>query len=62
MRSLLLFCFVPLLGGCRGGDVPAADAVRPVKTETASDAAFIDRDFVGLATPDDAVNLAFKLS
>ena len=62
MRSLLLLCFVPLLGGCRGGDVPAADAVRPVKTETASDAAFIDRDFVGLATPDDAVNLGFKLS
>lgn len=49
-------------GACRGGDAPAADAVRPVKVETATDAAYIDKDFVGLATPDNAVNLAFKLS
>lgn len=58
---LILLLLLPLCG-CRGGDAPAVDAVRPVKTETASDAAVIDKDFVGLATPDDAVNLAFKLS
>ena len=35
--------------------------VRPVKVTTAAGAAVIDKDFAGLATPDDAVNLAFKL-
>ena len=37
------------------------EPVRPVKVTTAAGAAVIDKDFAGLATPDDAVNLAFKL-
>lgn len=37
------------------------ETVRPVKVTTAAGAAVIDKDFAGLATPDDAVNLAFKL-
>lgn len=39
-----------------------SDPVRPVKITTASAAGMIDKDFAGMATPDDAVNLAFKLS
>ena len=41
---------------------PAPETVRPVKVVTASGAGVIDKDFAGMATPDDAVNLAFKLS
>jgi len=33
-----------------------------VKVVTAADATYVDKDFVGMATPDDAVNLAFKLA
>ena len=47
--------------GC-GRTLAEPDAVRPVKTETAAGAAYVDKDFVGMATPDDAVNLAFKLA
>ncbi|MDE5815552.1 MAG: efflux RND transporter periplasmic adaptor subunit [Alistipes sp.] len=47
--------------GCRShrADSPA---VRPVKVTTASHSAFIERDFAGMATPDDAVTLAFKVA
>ena len=36
--------------------------MRPVKVTTASHSAFIERDFAGMATPDDAVTLAFKVA
>lgn len=60
MRTLPFLSFALLLWGC--GNRPAASAdVRPVKITTAADAAFISKDFAGMATPDDAVNLAFKV-
>lgn len=64
MRRFLFFvmffvmCFA---AACGGRSVPVG-SVRPVKVETARRAGFIDKDFAGMATPDDAVNLAFKLS
>lgn len=57
--SLLL---IALLAGACARKQPAPAAVRPVKVATASGAGLIDKDFAGMATPDDAVNLAFKLA
>lgn len=41
---------------------PEPAAIRPVKTTVVAGAAAIDKNFAGMATPDDAVTLAFKLS
>ncbi len=61
MRSLLLFVWLFSSVACgRSGSVPAS--VRPVKVVVASDASLIQKDFAGMATPDEAVTLAFKLS
>lgn len=49
------------VAGCAPRE-PAPAAIRPVKTTVAAGAAAIDKNFAGLATPDDAVTLAFKLS
>ncbi|MDE7305126.1 MAG: efflux RND transporter periplasmic adaptor subunit [Alistipes sp.] len=54
--SLLAFA------GCGRRSAVPADAIRPVKVAVAADAASIRKDFAGMATPDDAVTLAFKLS
>lgn len=63
MRISPVFILLASLGSCgRRSVAPAADAVRPVKVAVASDAAVIRKDFAGMATPDDAVTLAFKLS
>ena len=63
MRLFFLLVFVSSLGACTRRSTTAADApVRPVKVVTAARAGVIDLDFAGMATPDDAVNLAFKLS
>lgn len=37
-------------------------AIRPVKVVTAAGAGLLEKDFAGMATPDDAVTLAFKLA
>ena len=58
--SLLLIILL-LTGGC-SRRTPAPQTVRPVKVATASGAGLIEKDFAGLATPDDAVTLAFKLA
>ncbi len=60
IENIPLFIFL-LLGSC-GSPRPDAAAVRPVKVVVAAGAEFLDKNFAGLATPDDAVNLAFKLS
>lgn len=60
MRLLPLITIAIFAAGC-GHRSPVADAVRPVKVITATKAGFIDKDFAGMATPDDAVNLAFKV-
>lgn len=59
-RFLILVVLLP--AACRTERPAPAEAVRPVKTVVAADASVIDRDFPGLATPDDAVNLAFKVA
>ena len=60
MRTFHVLIVVFLLGACSRRQ-PVPQTVRPVKVTTAVGAAVIDKDFAGLATPDDAVNLAFKL-
>lgn len=60
MRTFQTLFLILALCGC-GRRQPAPEAVRPVKITTASGAGVIDKDFAGMATPDDAVNLAFKL-
>lgn len=57
----LLFLFLSVAVGCTSHRT-AAPVVRPVKVTTASQTAFIERDFAGMATPDDAVTLAFKVA
>lgn len=58
---LILFVFsFSLLTSCRARR-PAVEEVRPVKITVATDAGTIDKDFTGLATPDEVVNLAFKV-
>ena len=59
MRTFHVLIVVFLLGACARRQ-PVPETVRPVKVTTAAGAAVIDKDFAGLATPDDAVNLAFK--
>lgn len=61
IRPVLIPVIVCLLCGC-GRRQPTTGAVRPVKVTTAADATYVDKDFAGMATPDDVVNLAFKLS
>ena len=51
-----------LLAGSCSHRTPASQTVRPVKVVTASGAGLIEKDFAGMATPDDAVTLAFKLA
>ncbi len=61
MRTPVPLLILLTLASC-GSPRPEAAAVRPVKVAEAAGAGFLDKDFAGLATPDDAVNLAFKLS
>lgn len=61
MRTFHVLIVLIALGGC-GRRQPAPEAVRPVKVTTAAGAGVIDKDFAGMATPDDAVNLAFKVA
>ncbi len=61
MRLLLLLFLPAAICSCVQRPRPEAAAVRPVKVMMASRAGFLDRDFAGMATPDDAVTLAFKI-
>ncbi len=60
MRTTLLLTLL-LLAGCRH-TTPPPDDIRPVKVTVATSATTVERDFAGMATPANAVNLAFKLS
>ncbi|MDE7078075.1 MAG: efflux RND transporter periplasmic adaptor subunit [Alistipes sp.] len=63
MRLFPVLLLLSVSVGCgRRPDGAAVAAVRPVKVTEASGAAFLRKDFAGMATPDDAVTLAFKLS
>lgn len=52
-----VFCLV----GC-GGRTRQSVEPRPVKVESVEAVDFVERDFAGMATADDAVNLAFKIA
>lgn len=62
MRIFPVLILPLLLAGCGRRPAAVPEPIRPVKVTTASGAGFIDKDFAGMATPDDVVNLAFKLS
>lgn len=51
-----------LLPSCRNRVTTRSDEPRPVKVATIEALDYTERDFAGMATADDAVNLAFKLS
>lgn len=57
----LLLC-VTLQGSCGRRVENDLDRVRSVKVVTARDVGYVDRDFAGMSTADDATMLAFKLS
>ncbi|MFI3280486.1 MAG: efflux RND transporter periplasmic adaptor subunit [Rikenellaceae bacterium] len=61
MRQLSTILLLFFLFSC-GRTSTKSSAVRPVKSTIAQRAEYIDKDFVGMATPDNAVNLAFKVS
>lgn len=61
MSLLYLLALAVLLGGCAESSQPAVQP-RPVKVITATVLDRISKDFAGMATSDDEVNLAFKLS
>lgn len=61
MRIVSLFVLLFVTGSC-SHRTPAPRVIRPVKVTTASGAGFLEKDFAGMATPDDAVTLAFKLA
>ncbi len=62
MRISTGLILIILCCGCVQRTTESVGDVRPVKVATASDTGYIRRDFAGMATPDDAVTLAFKLS
>lgn len=62
MRNALLLTLLLLAAGCGSRTSTPPRVIRPVKVTTARAAEFIEKDFAGMATPDDAVTLAFKLS
>ncbi|MFI3316549.1 MAG: efflux RND transporter periplasmic adaptor subunit [Rikenellaceae bacterium] len=61
MKQLLFYLPLFLLFGC-GRTTTKSVVVRPVKSVIAQSAEYIDKDFVGMASADNAVNLAFKVS
>ncbi len=61
MKQLLTFLSILTLVSC-GNQTTTSVEVRPVKSTIAQAADYISKDFVGMATPINAVNLAFKVS
>lgn len=61
MKQLPLFFLMLLLYSC-ANDSPKSSNIRPVKSVIAASAEFVDKDFVGMATPNNSVNLAFKVA
>lgn len=50
------------LSACKGKTTTSHDSIRSVRVQRVETVNYIDRDFAGMATADDAVNLAFKIS
>ncbi len=60
MRYTYLLLSLLLLGCARVAS--EKEQIRPIKSVVATSADYIEKSFVGMATPLDAVNMAFKLS
>ena len=60
-RLLSLMVAAVWFAGC-GGSAPEQQYVRPVKAATVHAVDYVDKDFAGMATADEATNLAFKIS
>ena len=58
---LLLFVGFGLLG-CRGRGQESEQEIRYVKTAKVSAVDYVDREFAGMSTADDATTLAFKIA
>ncbi len=62
-RTIFSFIvFVLCLVSCRTHHAEVSDAPRSVKAQRVQAVSFVDRDFAGMSTADDATMLAFKLS
>lgn len=62
-KRFLIFITIAVIAlSCRSKGGQVDDEPRAVKVATVQEVDFIDRDFAGMATADDAVNMAFKLS
>ncbi|MBE6205274.1 MAG: efflux RND transporter periplasmic adaptor subunit [Rikenellaceae bacterium] len=61
-RTLLCVAVALCCAACRQSANKTDTTPRPVKVVTAEALGYVDRDFAGMATADDAVNMAFKLS
>lgn len=60
LRALILLCLLPI--GCsKERKPPSKSEVHTVKAATAESLTTLEKEFVGLSTPDDAVNLAFRI-
>lgn len=62
MKQLITILSLFSLFSCGHSIDAKSDAVRPVKSVIATKAEYIDKDFVGMATPSNSVNLAFKVA
>ncbi len=61
LRAGVWLVGIGVCSGC-GGSTPDTPYVRPVKVATVHAVDYVDKDFAGMATADDATNLAFKIS
>ena len=61
-RQIIFILTLFLLASCGRAKSPKEQSVRAVKCIKVHAADFHERDFAGMATADDAVNMAFKLS
>ena len=62
-KRLFLFGLLSIVVvACRQQRSTAENDIRTVKVTTVRSVEYVDRDFAGMATADDAVNLAFRIS
>lgn len=61
-RISIFLLLLSALVACKSQGPAAGDALRTVKVAKVQAVGYVDRDFAGMATADDAVNLAFKIA